>query len=388
MKVSNLLARGRRHPLFVPLSTALIVRLLTLAAALLFVEQRPVRPHPFLLHGGAPHRNALLDVMQRWDAYWFLNIARNGYRYYGVQEQSQGVVRHAETNITPFPLYPLLIWLLGGLIGDLSAAATLLSVVAYGLAMVLLHRSIANSPRGSPAVASRAIAYLSLYPAAFVFGAPYSESLFLLAAVGAFVALGRGRWVIAGLAASAASATRLAGVWLAPALALDLWRRDGYFSRRVLALGVLAGSGATAYLLYLWGLTGDPFAYFTAQQGWSKSFIAPWRGLLALFAAQPLASPLAALRVAAMALFAAALVDGWRRISAGQWLLACCWWLMPLCSSNPLGLPRYLLPSFPSFIVLAHWTEGRRRAHAFVLLSSACWQLWALRGWLAWELSL
>src|ERR687896_413384 len=59
--------------------------------------------------------------------------------------------------------------------------------------------------------------------AAVFFGAPYSESLFLLLAVGAFYAARTGRWAWAGAAAAGAAATRSAGVLLLLPLAMLWW---------------------------------------------------------------------------------------------------------------------------------------------------------------------
>ena len=63
---------------------------------------------------------------------------------------------------------------------------------------------------------------LALFPAAVYFGAPYSESLFLLVSVGAFYAARTGHWAWAGALAAAASATRSAGLVLLVPLFL-LW---------------------------------------------------------------------------------------------------------------------------------------------------------------------
>ena len=57
-------------------------------------------------------------------------------------------------------------------------------------------------------------ALLAFFPAAVFFGAPYSESLFLLLAVGAFYAARTGRWAWAGACAGLASGTRSAGLLL------------------------------------------------------------------------------------------------------------------------------------------------------------------------------
>ena len=64
---------------------------------------------------------------------------------------------------------------------------------------------------------------LAVFPTAVFFGAPYSESVFLLLAVGAFYAARTDRWAWAGTCAAAAAATRSAGVLLMLPLVMLWW---------------------------------------------------------------------------------------------------------------------------------------------------------------------
>src|SRR5918997_1730026 len=154
----------------------------------------------------------LLSPLARWDAAWYLRIAESGY--------GGGGVRAAF-----FPLYPLLVRAgatpFGASPGALLVAAYAVALAAFLGALVLLHRLV-SLELGRP-LAQPALLLLAVFPAAAFFGAPYSESLFLLLAVGAFYAARTGHWAWAGACAGLASATRSAGLLLLIPLALIWW---------------------------------------------------------------------------------------------------------------------------------------------------------------------
>src|SRR5919108_254299 len=121
---------------------------------------------PELTHAVA---DPLLAPLARWDAVWYLRIADSGY--------GDSAPRAAF-----FPLYPLLIRSLAAPVGGSQAAlliaSYLISLAAFLGALVLLYR-LASLELGRR-FASPTLLLLAVFPAALYFGAPYSESLFLL----------------------------------------------------------------------------------------------------------------------------------------------------------------------------------------------------------------
>jgi len=384
-----------------PLLVGLLSRLAILVVALVAVRfADPVHPSGFLLHGGKPSSVPALDLFERWDAYWFLNIAREGYQYHGVQDQIGEVILHKrETNITPFPLYPASIWLLGHLTGDLTFAALLVSLLCYLIALHLLYQLVRASDDRS--VATRTILYLSIYPTAFIFNAPYSESLYLLLALLCLREAAAGRWLTAGAAGLGVAATRLAGSLLAPCAMVAIWRRQQPL--QAVLCGGMVLLGMAGFFLYLYWLTGDPLAYFTAQRGWEKGLVGPWTALGRL-----IASPLETMNLVylgTVALFVPLVVAAWRergavqddRHASGgsppralppeQALFLGLGTLMPLCSSNPLGLPRYCMVLFPAFILLGRY--GRQLSvHLTIVVLFCLVHGWVMLQWLTWRHSL
>jgi len=337
----------------------------------------PALTHPL---GGA------LSPLARWDAVWYLRIARSGY---GGSDASTAF----------FPLYPLLVRV-GGELGGGSPAALLLSayliaLAAFLAALVLLWRLV-SLELGRP-LARPTLLLLAVFPAALYFGAPYSESLFLLASVGAFYAARTGRFALAGGAAFAAAATRSAGVLLLVPLALLWWqqpeRRPGQLAW--LALGPLA---VVLYAAYLGLAEGNALGFLHVQDAWYRDFAGPlggvWDGIVAGFdgarqllsgSRQPVYFKQAGgdpFRVATVNLMllvtlAFALVSAvgvWRRLprAYGAWVAVAL--LLPL--SFPVGpqplmsLPRFLAVLFPIFMWLAIVCEERRLTERAIAISA------------------
>lgn len=341
------------------------------------------------------------DVWARWDSDWLLRVAHDGYS--------------AAPSSTPAfpPLYPLLTGGLGrALGGNYVLAGILLSLAACLGAFVLLHR-LAEEKLGA-AGARRAVLYLAVFPMSLFLQAVYSESLFLMLALAAFLLAERGRFLGAGTAAGLAALARLGGVALLPALALLAWRaRD----RRRAFAGLLAAPLLwLSYPLWLWLQIGEPLALFRAQEGiWQRHVSAAgplgglWQGLDAGWAGirQLLSGSHTTryweavtdtdpLRVAAInleqlaftVLFVALTVVAWRRLGAPYGLFAAVGLALPLSVPSErwplLSMSRFGLVLFPLFLALAS-AGARPRLHAAIVSVSALLLGVAVVQWALWQ---
>jgi mannosyltransferase PIG-V len=332
---------------------------------------------PALTHALA---DPVLAPLARWDSVWYLRIAD-----YGYGEKA----RDSAPRTAFFPLYPLLVrgvgTLFGGSPGALLVAAYLVSLAAFLAALVLLHR-LTELELGRP-LARSALLLLALFPAAVYFGVPYSESVFLLLAVGAFYAARTGRWAWAGACAGLASGTRSAGLLLVLPLALIWWqsrpRRAGDG-----AWLLLAPAGIAAYAAWLGLAEGDALRFLDVQEAWSRELTVPlagaWDGFVAAVdgvrqlgsgSRSPVYFEAAAgdpFRIAAInvMLFATlvfavvACVGVFLRLprAYGAWVAASL--VLPLSfpvTPQPLmSLPRFVAVLFPIFMWLAVVCEERR----------------------------
>ena len=345
----------------------------------------------------------LVDVWARWDSVWFLRIAEHGY---GSAEEATAAF---------YPLYPLLVGLLGRiLLGHYVLAGVLISLAATLGSFALLYR-LAEARLGAEG-ARRAVLYLAVFPFAVFLGAVYSESLFLFLALAAFVLAERGSFLGAGVTAGLAWLTRPLGVALLPALALIAWRAP----KRGEALLRLAAAPAlfALYPLWLWWRLDDPLAFVRAEDVWNRhlSWAGPlgglWDGLRAGWAGvRQLASGSDSTRywsavqdadpdrvaavnlqqLAFLVLFAALTVVAWRRFGSPYGLFAAVSLAIPLSVPSErwplLSIPRFGLVVFPFFLALAV-LGAHPRVHTALIVVSAmflgivCVQ-WALWQWVA-----
>lgn len=293
-------------------------------------------------------------TLTRGDAGWYLGIAQNGYERHPFEALHQH-------NWVFFPLYPLLVRPAGQLTGEYLICGAILSNALLFVALLLLHKLV-TSLGYDVATAGRAIFYTATFPASYFFSLPVTESLFLCLVVASFFSAIRRRWWAAGLLGGLASATRLSGILLLPALALFCWqRREGPRWRRDLLWLALVPAGCVIFSLYLWKITGNPLAQIDAVAAWQRKsgfFLTP----LYQYLIRPL-QIIEPWNFRALNFAAAILTLG----AAHFWLLRRQWALatftflailLPLSSSSLLSMARYVAVIFPVFIALA--LAGRR----------------------------
>lgn len=346
--------------LWVPLLAFVITRLGIMLVAYvsmpLFVDAPA--PPPYHLRPD----NLILDALgSRWDSGFYLSIASEGYRYQGV----------ALPSVAFFPLLPLLIKLLTPLVGDALIAGLLITNAALLAAMVLLYRLVEDE--WGTRIATRSVWYVLIFPTAFFGSALYSESLFLLAAIGTLYAARRGRWGWAALLGIMATLTRLVGLIVAPMLLAEWWmqRQRRPHEQRPSLWALLAPTaaplGTAGYMLYLQRTFGDPLAFVHASAAWDRvprPFLTTLGQLVqtseggwghALLAGQiPLNDWIDAAAVLTFLGLAGVLL--WqRRWSEG--LFVGLGALIALNSGLLMSQRRYMWVLFPAFVLLARWGE-------------------------------
>lgn len=240
--------------------------------------------HPFGEVG-----DAIFAPLARWDAVWYLAIAVQGY------EEAQ--VPAAGEAPAFFPVFPFTVRMLslGSSPGVMLLVSYAVALTAFLGAMFLLAR-LTEFELGREYVRPVLLA-CAFFPASMFFGAPFTESMFLLFSVGAFYAGRTGHWAWAGILAGLASGTRNGGF----VLLVPLWillrygpradrpdppppperartpflrrrRRPRYPLGREAWWLALVPSGLIAYSVYLGLEIGEPTAWWSAQAVWARHF--------------------------------------------------------------------------------------------------------------------
>jgi len=176
----------------------------------------------------------LAEMWMRWDANWYREIIRHGYRYYpGVQ-----------SSVAYFPAYPLAVASIAWAFPGVPAAAVTVTLLSGLGAAILFHRWC--SERMSPAAATTALLVLLVYPYAwYLYGAVYSDAFFVMLVLSAFVLVEKERYWLAGIVGLVVTASRPTGIAVAVGLVLVVLERANAARRELVTTdGPLANVGS------------------------------------------------------------------------------------------------------------------------------------------------
>ena len=314
----------------------------------------------------------LVGVWQRWDACWYTKIATYGYEA-------------GENSVSFFPLFPLLTGLAGRiLLGAMALGGLVVASAAYVLAMTGLRRLVALDFDDD--VAQTTVVAISIFPTAFFFFAPFTESLFLAASVWAILAARQRLWAVAAIAGLLAALTRTQGVFLVLPLGWEAamaWREAGWRigDRGGSPLGTIFGPllaviapavGFAAFFVFATAIVGKSPLDTAAAWG-GTNFHPPWEVIDASWRwVIQHHDPLQAFNLAMLVLFAAVTLVGLRRVPVAYSLFAIPQIALIATRIQPIPLTstgRYLLVVFPVFVILA-LVPGRRLRFGWAVAST------------------
>ena len=302
----------------------------------------------------------LVDVFSAGDAKWFRIIAEDGYVRAPFHTGMQ-------VNWAFFPLYPMATRYLRVLPYVLNA--TILTHLFFLGALLMLHR-LARATGFD----ERAVMYMAFFPTSYFFSLPMSESLFVLLAAGCCVAAFADRWWLAGLLGALASATRVQGVLLVAFLLVLCWqRRRGWYSI------LLVPCGLAAFCFFLWRITGNPFAFADIQSEWQRS--AGFSQFAMFFRELPLVSAewnFRALNFSMLLLLAATALVLWKRGQPALAAFVAASFAVVVVSGSLQSAGRYVLSTFPVFLVLPTRRGYELLLAALAVLLGALTVLYAL----------
>lgn len=299
-----------------------------------------------------------------FDGIHYLDIARKGY---GIYQQAF------------FPFYPKLIKALTPIFhGQDLVAGLSVSVVSLFFALFIFYKLIRLDYQKS--IAKRAVIYLLIFPTAFYFAAVYTESLFLFFVLASFYFARTKHWWLAGIVGMLATCTRLPGIFLFPALAIELWFQAGlhqksqkdwqYFISNLMPLFFIP-LGLIGYMSYLSARFQDPLLfvhvqpYFGAGREATKLVLLYqvfYRYLKMLVACEKMTPTyfVVVLELLTGAGFLFLTLFAWLRRWHSYVTFMALAYLTPTLTGTFSSLPRYALALFPGFILLAIWAEKYR----------------------------
>jgi hypothetical protein len=310
----------------------------------------------------------LAGVWERWDACWYAKIATYGYE-------------PGERSVAFFPLFPATEWIVGTITGlPFAAAGMVVAGIAFvgGIAGLL---RLVGSSHGLP-IARRSALMLSVFPAAFFLFAPFTEAVFLAAAVWSLLFARDHRWLLSTACATVAGLTRAQGVLLAIPLAWEALialrtggLRSGRDYLRLSSSLVAVVAPLIVFIGYGWvalSITGE--TPYDAQSLWGGTeFHPPWAVVAASVSwIIERGDGMQAINLATLAGAGVLLAIGARRLPVTYSLYAWPPLLLIATRIQPTPLTsttRYVLVLFPVFVVAAMLAERPWLRRAWLTIS-------------------
>ena len=206
----------------------------------------------------------LRETMWRADVahYWVLT-------HEGYLRQPFDIENARSRQFAFFPLHPLLLWLLSHVTKDVMLWGAALSNLFLFIGLYFLHK-LTLAFGYDQSIARRTLFYTATFPVSYFFSVPLTEALFLMLTVTSFYAAKKEKWWLAGALGAFASAARVNGVILLPALLVLSWQMYGRLEiKKILGL-ILVPVGLWAFMLYSWWACGDAWAFRHAVAHWGR----------------------------------------------------------------------------------------------------------------------
>lgn len=298
----------------------------------------------------------ITEVLTSWDGRWYLELVRNGYPD---NIPANVTFDDLEARAAFFPMFPGAVSVLDSFLpgGDTLAALVLNFMLgAIGLVLVgLLARRMFST-----AVAARSMVIFAFFPGSFVLSFAYSEALLIVFAASCLLLLLDEQWLLAGLAAALATATRPNGIAVvlacvvAAAIAIKTKRQWS-----ALISVALAPLGFIGFMLYVDDTAGESRAWFRVQnEAWQEgtSFGATAVKNTFTFVTDPFESPAGALTALSIIALAGMCWCAWKKRLPLPWIAYCVVIIgLMLIPETVTARPRFVFTAFPLFIAVAAW---------------------------------
>lgn len=274
-----------------------------------------------------------LGSFGNWDGGHYLGIAQAGYTQ--------------KFQYAFFPLYPVAIKLLGLITHNFLLAAILISIVATFLGLHLLYKLVLED--FDKKIAEKTVLAFLFFPVSFFLLTAYSEGLFFFLTVLTFYFLRQEKLFWAIIAAALASATRLVGLAVVAGVVVEVITNKR-FNRKNWYI-IFAPLGFVIYCFFLYQQTGDPFYFITAENHWQRILTVPTVGFLKALTNITSFNILLDLIFAIFGLGFA--IRSFRFLSPSMAIYSLLSVGIPLLTPTLSSMPRFLLPVFPIFILMA-----------------------------------
>lgn len=280
-----------------------------------------------------------LNNLANWDGGHYNRIAKFGY-----QEKFQYAF---------FPLYPMTIRLLSLITQNYLLSSVIISVISAFFSLQIMYKLISDD--FSKNLAEGAVWQMLFFPTSFFLLTAYSEGLFLLFAVSSFYFFKKKKFFVTALLIALASLTRVIGLAVMAAILIEIFL-SGINRKNWVIL--LSPTAFLIYCLYLFQETHNPLYFIVAESHWQRIVSFPWVGfwetIQSLSRSNFINQYFSSFWDLIFAIFGLGIIIRGARFLPRLYLSYSLFALaIPLLTPSLSSVPRFLLPIFPIFIVIA-----------------------------------
>lgn len=246
-----------------------LIAILIIGTGLLFgISKVPMRDFP----GRWEELNTPFGSLLRWDTGYYKDISLYGYFY----------DPKVKSNVTFFPLYPLIARLFSNITGlNVNFSGIILSNIFFLLSLFFLYKLVLFDK--SHEISFLTVLYMSIFPAAFFFVTMYAESLFLLLTVLFFYFMRKKQFILVFIFGFLAGLTRVNAVLLSIPMVYIAIKDKQYivlknkqFNNKYWLKSLLAIAGPfiglCLYMVYLKIKFNNPLIVFSAHSNFIRYF--------------------------------------------------------------------------------------------------------------------
>lgn len=282
-----------------------------------------------------------------------------------------------------FPVYPILIAFFARPVSydffslqiNSTIIGLLISNISLYFALILLWKLL--NLDFTKKISMLTIILIMVFPTSFFFGALYNESLFLLLTLLAFYNARQKNWFLASFFAMIASATRIFGILLLPALLIEAYLQKEKFSK-YFWIGLIP-FGLLGYMLYQYFSVGDALAFYRLQdlvgeqrQGGlvllPQVYFRYIKMILNVDPANFIYQTILLEFIVGIIFFILPIYGFFKKIRISYLFYALSAFLITTVQGAMSSVPRYVLVFFPSFIALAIWLMSLQKLTRIIIV--------------------
>lgn len=341
----------------------LLSRFIIFIIAFITINYFSFKPtYPYWQSDLRPLASRHLWTWAAFDGAHYLRIAKTGYN-------------DAFTQVF-FPGYPLLISLLNPIFNNYLLSGLLIANLSFIVFLLALYSLLLrNWPEK---LVKKTLKIYLFFPTTFFFNSLYTESLFMCLTVLFFNFLDQKHWFKASIMASFASFTRVVGIFLGVVLFFECFIKKRYRSAKGVIFSVISILGFLCYLTFLKINFNNYWLFIKSMSLWEKNkfiFLPQtfWRysKMLLKFNIGWEIYYIILLELSVACIFLYLLIKSYRKIKRSYFIFCCGCLLLPLSTGTFSSLPRYVLPLFPLFMILAELLNKNKRLN-FIYWGFSC----------------